>query len=288
MNTLLESKQLSKRYRLGKNNEVSVLKDVDLRIHEGEFVSIMGPSGSGKSTLLYNLCGMERMSSGEVHFADRALSRLSEKELAQLRLTEMGFIFQQIHLLSNLTIFDNIILSGYLAKSTGRRSVDRRARELMEITGIDELAGNSIAQASGGQLQRVGICRALINEPRILFGDEPTGALDSRSATDIMDLLREVHGWGTTIILVTHDVKVAARSDRVLFMTDGRITAEKELGRYEGNGISARTREEELSSRLLEQAALRSVRSSKAPGRDGTLPFATPPVREPAREPATP
>ena len=255
MNTLLESTQLSKSYRLGKNNEASVLKKVDLRIREGEFVSIMGPSGSGKSTLLYNLCGMDRMSSGEVHFADRALSRLSEKELAKLRLTEMGFIFQQIHLLSNLTILDNIILSGYLAKSTGRKMVERRAQQLMEITGIASLAGNSIAQASGGQLQRVGICRALINEPRILFGDEPTGALDSRSATEIMDLLREVNGWGTTIMLVTHDVRVAARSDRVLFMMDGRITAEKELGRYSGNGDSLRAREEELTGWLLEQAA---------------------------------
>lgn len=255
MNTLLESKQLKKNYRLDKNNEVSVLKDVDLRIHEGEFVSVMGPSGSGKSTLLYNLCGMDRMSSGEVHFKDRELSRLSEKELARLRLKEMGFVFQQIHLLSNLSIFDNIILSGYLAKSTGRREVERRARELMDITGIAELAGNSITQASGGQLQRVGICRALINEPRILFGDEPTGALDSRSATEIMDLLREVNGWGTTIMLVTHDVKVAARSDRVLFMIDGRIAAEKELGRYLDNGTSARAREEELSGWLLERAA---------------------------------
>jgi putative ABC transport system ATP-binding protein len=125
----------------------------------------------------------------------------------------------------------------------------------MEITGIASLAGNSIAQASGGQLQRVGICRALINEPRILFGDEPTGALDSRSATEIMDLLREVNGWGTTIMLVTHDVRVAARSDRVLFMMDGRITAEKELGRYCGNGDSLRAREEELTGWLLEQAA---------------------------------
>lgn len=255
MNTLLESKKLSKSYRLGKNNEASVLKDVDLRIHEGEFVSIMGPSGSGKSTLLYNLCGMDRMSSGEVRFGDRELSRLSEKELAQLRLKEMGFIFQQIHLLKNLTIFDNIILSGYLAKSTGRKAVERRAEELMEITGIAPLAGNSIAQASGGQLQRVGVCRALINEPRILFGDEPTGALDSRSATEIMDLLREVNAWGTTIMLVTHDVRVAARSDRVLFMMDGRITAEKELGRYSGSPASVRAREEELTGWLLEQAA---------------------------------
>ena len=262
MSALLESRELSKSYTVGKGNDVSVLKNVDLDIERGEFVSVMGPSGSGKSTLLYNICGMDRMTSGSVLFGGRELAGLSEKELAALRLSEMGFIFQQIHLLSNLTIYDNIILSGYLAGRTNRREIDRRARELMELTGIAHLGRNAITQASGGQLQRVGICRALINEPEILFADEPTGALDSKSAGEIMDLLQQIHKAGTTIMLVTHDIRVASRSERVLFMMDGRITAEKRLGHAGatagnhgagGNGTAARAREEELTGWLIEQ-----------------------------------
>jgi len=253
MSVLLKSRELSKSYRVGKGNDVSVLKGVDLDIERGEFVSVMGPSGSGKSTLLYNICGMDRMSSGSVLFAGRELAGLSEKELAVLRLNEMGFVFQQIHLLKNLTIFDNIILSGYLAGGRNRKAVDRRARELMELTGITPLARNSVTQASGGQLQRVGICRALINEPDILFADEPTGALDSKSAAEIMELLRRINDAGTTVMLVTHDVKVASRSERVLFMMDGRVTAEKMLGKATCNGPSARARERELTGWLIEQ-----------------------------------
>jgi putative ABC transport system ATP-binding protein len=253
MNALLKSRELSKSYELGKGNRVSVLKEVDFEIDAGEFVSVMGPSGSGKSTLLYNICGMDRMSSGSVIFKGRELSGLSEQQLALLRLGEMGFIFQHIHLLKNLSIFDNIILSGYLMRRKERKAVDRRAKELMELTGIASLASNSITQASGGQLQRVGICRALINEPDILFGDEPTGALDSRSAAEIMALLQRINDTGTTIMLVTHDIKVASRSERILFMLDGQITAEKRLGKTTGKGEESRAREEELTAWLLEQ-----------------------------------
>ena len=253
MSALLKSKNLSKSYILGKNNELPVLKEVDLEIEKGEFVAVMGPSGSGKSTLLYNICGMDRMTSGSVLFQGRELAGLSEKELAALRLAEMGFIFQDIHLLKNLTIFDNIILSGYLIDGEDRAQVDRRARELMELTGITPLADNAITQASGGQLQRVGICRALINEPDILFGDEPTGALDSRSAGEIMDLLTRINDAGTTVMLVTHDIKVASQSERVLFMLDGRLAAEKHLGMPSGDGQVARARQEDLTAWLIEQ-----------------------------------
>jgi len=231
----------------------------------GEFVSVMGPSGSGKSTLLYNICGMDKMSEGSVLFNEKESSRLSEKELSALRLNEMGFIFQQIHLLKNLSILDNIILSGYLAhnrrrgavkkKIANKKVVEKRAVDLMKKTGIAELAGNDISQASGGQLQRVGICRALINQPDIIFGDEPTGALNSKSSDEIMELLAGVNRGGTTVMLVTHDVKVAAKTERVLFMMDGRIVAEKHMGKYSengDNGESIKAREERLSSWLLE------------------------------------
>ena len=236
---VIEAKQLTKHYVLGKDNELPVLKAVDLTIDRGEFVAVMGASGSGKSTLLYNVCGMDRMTSGSVLFNGVDLSRLPEPALARIRLTNMGFIFQQIHLLRNLSIFDNIVLSGYLCGNRSRRDVERRATELMEQTGISDIATNDITQASGGQLQRVGICRALINEPDIIFGDEPTGALNSRAAGEIMELLGGVHRAGTTVMLVTHDVKVASRTERVLFMMDGRIVAEKRLGAMPANGGGA-------------------------------------------------
>ncbi len=252
MNTLLESKQLQKTFTLGKNNKQMILKDVDLRIERGEFVSVMGPSGSGKSTLLYNISGMDRMTSGSVSFNGQELSTLSEKELAGLRLHKMGFIFQHVHLLKNLSVFDNIVMTAYLAKECRRDLINQRAVELMKQTGIAELADHSINQVSGGQLQRVGICRALINEPEMIFGDEPTGALNSKSATEIMKLLGEINQTGTTILLVTHDVKVAAKTERVLFMLDGRIAGEYKQEKYDEARDDIKAREEKLNAWLVE------------------------------------
>lgn len=253
MKTLLESKQLQKRYVLGKNNEQHVLKDVNLQIERGEFVSVMGPSGSGKSTLLYNISGMDRMTSGSVVFNGLELSTLSETALARVRLNNMGFIFQQIHLLKNLSVFDNIILTAYLARNASRSAINRRAADLMEKAGIAAIAEHDITQASGGQLQRVGICRALMNAPEIIFGDEPTGALNSKSSAEIMGLLDDINRAGTTILLVTHDIKVAAKTERVLFMIDGRIVAENRLGKYEGGRDGIKAREEGLTAWLVDK-----------------------------------
>ena len=173
MTALLESQQLCKSFVLGNDNEVTVLSDVDLTIEPGEFVSVMGPSGSGKSTLLYNISGMDRAKSGCVLFNGQGITRdltaLSEEELSKVRLTGMGFVFQHIHLLKNLSIFDNVVLPAYLAREESHDQIDQRAEVLMEQVGIAHLAGNDITQASGGQLQRVGICRALINNPAFLF-----------------------------------------------------------------------------------------------------------------------
>lgn len=251
MKNIIETRDLSKTYVVSKHNQHSILKNVSLQIREGEFVSIMGPSGSGKSTLLYNISGMDRMTSGSVDFNGQELSALSEKELSELRLRKMGFIFQQIHLLKNLSIFDNIIFSAYLANHTSRKLINQRAMELMQKVGIADLANNDITQASGGQLQRVAICRALINGPDIVFGDEPTGALNSRSACEIMEILADVNQSGTTILLVTHDVKIAARTERVLFMLDGALLAEQRLGKYRKERNDIKEREENLSQWLL-------------------------------------
>ena len=253
MNQLLETRNLSKEFRLGKKDSVTVLKEIDLSVRPGDFISIMGPSGSGKSTLLYNISGMDRLSSGSVVFNGRELAGLSERALCRMRLETMGFIFQQIHLLQNLNLFDNIVLSGYLRRKERRNIIDRRAVELMELTGISRLAPNRLTQASGGQLQRAGICRALINKPEILFGDEPTGALDSKSTAEIMELLQRINAAGTTIMLVSHDIKVAAFSKRVLYMIDGRITGEIDLGDYSGGDHAAQEREERLGRWIREQ-----------------------------------
>ncbi len=250
MKNILEAKSLNKVFRVNKNQN-HVLKDVSLQIKQGEFVAVMGPSGSGKSTLLYNISGMDRMTGGSVLFNQQKLEALSEDELSRLRLRKMGFIFQQIHLLKNLTIIDNIIASAYLAKERSRKEINRKAMELMEKTGIAELAKNDITQASGGQLQRAAICRALINEPDIIYGDEPTGALNSKSANEIMDILADINQSGTTILLVTHDVKVASKTERVLFMLDGEVAGEYRLGKYVKEKSDDKGREEELSQWLL-------------------------------------
>jgi len=252
MNILLESRALNKKYFPGRENEHHVLKDVNLKIGKGDFISVMGPSGSGKSTLLYNISGMDRISSGSVLFKNQDLTSFSEKELSGLRLTSMGFIFQHIHLLKNLSVYDNVILSAYLAKTLSRKVINTKASELIEKLGIADISDNDISQASGGQLQRVGICRALINDPDIIFGDEPTGALNSKAADDIMELLADINRSGTTILLVTHDIKVAAKTERVVFMLDGRIVDEKVLGKYSPETCSIREREEHLTAWLVD------------------------------------
>lgn len=185
MQNIVEARNLNKTVKIGKDNELHILKNVNLEIEEGEFVSIMGPSGSGKSTLLYNISGMDRLTSGSVKLNGTEIGGLKEAELAEIRLHSMGFIFQESNLLKNLSIIDNIMFPALVLKNADKIKVYQKAKKLMEMTGIANLADNSIMQASGGQLQRAGICRALINEPDILFGDEPTGALDTRSIAEL-------------------------------------------------------------------------------------------------------
>ncbi|MNJ34788.1 Macrolide export ATP-binding/permease protein MacB [compost metagenome] len=226
---------------LGEGNERTiVLSDVSLDIHEGEFVAIMGPSGSGKSTLMYALSGMDDVNEGKVTFQDKDLSAYSEDERSDLRRQQMGFVFQQPTLLKNLNVLDNIILPSTLGNKKQAVNLTERAKSLMEQTGIGSLAKRAVTEVSGGQLQRVGICRALIGSPKIIFGDEPTGALNSKSANEIMDIFSTIHAQGTAIVLVTHDIKVAAYAQRVLFMSDGCVVEELSLFQLQDNSLEHR------------------------------------------------
>jgi len=224
----------------GKGGEkVGALNRVDVVISKGEFVAVMGPSGSGKSTLLFALSGMDSITGGSVKFCGIELSELRENELAYIRRTKMGFIFQQPTMLKNLNLLDNIILPALQSKKN-TTEVMKTAKTLMEKTEIKGLEKREATEISGGQLQRAGICRALINSPEILFADEPTGALNSKSAEEIMGLLVEINKEGTAIMLVTHDAKVAARADRVLFTKDGEIVSDLSLNKSNDKNIEAR------------------------------------------------
>ena len=251
MKEILSAKKINKTFEISKTNTYTALKDVDITISKGEFVSVMGPSGSGKSTLLYNVSGMDRASSGKVEFMGKELTGMDDKELSKTRLKDMGFVFQQSHLLKDLNIIDNIILPGASAKKESKKVITDRANKLMKELGIDEIAKNKITEASGGQLQRVSICRALINQPEILFGDEPTGALNTKAAKDVMDILKDINSKGTTVMLVTHDPKVAAKCDKVMFMADGELVSEIELGKY-GDEETIKDRETTLTKWLVD------------------------------------
>ena len=196
---------------------------------DGEFVAVTGPSGCGKSTLLNLLGGLDRPTAGEIELAGRRVDGYSEAKWAHVRRREIGFVFQFFNLIGNLSVADNVELPGLLAGLSAKEARTRRT-ELLTALQIAEYAGSSPTKLSGGQQQRVAIARALINRPRVLLADEPTGNLDSASARDVMALLRETHDErGQTIVLVTHDARVASRADRVLAMRDGAVAHETKL-----------------------------------------------------------
>lgn len=236
---IVSGEQIAKTFQIGKEQH-PVLLDVSIAINQGEFISIMGPSGCGKSTLLYALSGMDSIDQGQVIFDGMDLTTLSDKELADLRRTKMGFVFQQPTFLKSLNILDNILLPAMRDERKNVRALTERALQIMNKMGIADLAKRDITQVSGGQLQRAGICRALISNPQVIFGDEPTGALNSTSAQEIMDLLASINSEGTTVMLVTHDPKIAARTERILFMSDGAIVNELRLPRFSGTDLDDR------------------------------------------------
>ncbi len=251
MTNILEVKDLCKTYVVNKRQN-NVLKNVNFRIDEGEMVAVMGPSGSGKSTLLYAVSGMDNITAGRVEFCGKNIAKMSQKELADLRLDEMGFIFQQMYMLKNLSVLDNIILPATQSKKNrkSRRETVERGHTLMRKLGIIDIAENDINEVSGGQLQRACICRSMINKPKMIFADEPTGALNRSSSDEVMEELAKLNSEGTTIMLVTHDVKVAAKCTRILYIVDGNIKGEYKFEKYDKTKL--RDRERALNGWLME------------------------------------
>lgn len=250
-NVILDVKDLCKTYILDKRQN-NVLRNICFQVKEGDMVAIMGPSGSGKSTLLYAVSGMDVPTSGTVVFDGKDITKLTANELANVRLDDMGFIFQQMYMMKNLTILDNIVLPAIESKkrNESRKEKIERAEELMRKLSIIEVAENDINEVSGGQLQRACICRSMMNDPKLLFADEPTGALNRMASAEVMEELVRLNQEGTTIMMVTHDVKVAAKCKRVLYIVDGTIKGEYLAP--EEKGLQESDKERRLNTWLMD------------------------------------
>ncbi|MBR1392703.1 MAG: ABC transporter ATP-binding protein [Ruminococcus sp.] len=236
---ILSAKGVCKSFAHG-GGQVHVLSQVDIDLYEGDFTVIMGASGSGKSTLMYALSGMDRATAGEIIYDGEDIVKMSEKRLASLRCSDFGFIFQQMHLVSNLTLFENVVVPGYLNKEKSAAEVKARADELLEQMSISHIKSHLPSQVSGGEQQRCAIARAVINEPRLLFADEPTGALNRKNTNDVLDLLTGLNRSGQSILMVTHDLRAALRAGRILYLEDGGIIGELTLPPYDLNEEKSR------------------------------------------------
>ena len=218
----------------------TILKDVSFDMQAGEMVAVMGPSGSGKSTLLYNVSGMDQADEGQVLLGDAEITGMSEDAKAGLRLTQMGFVFQQMNMLENLNILDNITLPAIHADKKQRKEYEARAMALMEEFHIADLAERKVNEVSGGPLQRACICRSMMMKPKIIFADEPTGALNQTAAGEVAEAFVRINQAGTSILMVTHDSRVASICERILYLLDGEIKGELKLGKAQGEDLRDR------------------------------------------------
>lgn len=246
-NTILSAKGLCKSFAHN-GGQIHILSHVDFELYEGDFTVIMGASGSGKSTLLYALSGMDKATAGQVIYNESDLVNMKEKELAKLRYTDFGFIFQQMHLVSNLTLFENVAVPGYLNKAKSAAEVKQKANELLEKMNISHIKTHLPSQVSGGEQQRCAIARAVINSPKLLFADEPTGALNRKNTIEVLNLLTELNKSGQSILMVTHDMKAALRATRLLYIGDGKIIGELTLPPY--NPDEEKSRETQVNAWL--------------------------------------
>ncbi|MBH5318572.1 ABC transporter ATP-binding protein [Paenibacillus sp. GSMTC-2017] len=228
---VLKTEKLCKTFSSG-GVQQHVLKNLDLNLKEGDFTVIMGSSGSGKSTLLYALSGMDKPTLGEIYFEEKKISKLDNDELAIFRRNYCGFVFQKVYLLDNMSVLDNVLASGFLVSKNKKETVEQ-AKKLLKQVGLNEMLWRKFPeQLSGGEAQRAAIVRALINNPKIVFADEPTGALNSASSDSVLDVMSEVNASGQSIVMVTHDTKTALRGNRVLYLRDGVICGDLRLDRY--------------------------------------------------------
>ncbi|SHI42610.1 putative ABC transport system ATP-binding protein [Butyrivibrio fibrisolvens DSM 3071] len=234
MNTLIKTNKLCKTFSNGGRMQ-HVLKNIDLEIYDGDFTIIMGASGAGKSTLLYALSGMDKPTLGEIKFSEKEITKMNTDQLASFRKENCGFVFQQIYLIDSMSVLDNVMAAGLLT-CKNKKEVSKKAKEILKSVDIDESLWDKFpTQISGGEAQRVGIARALINNPRLVFADEPTGALNSKTGKDVLDTLTSFNNDGQSIVMVTHDITSARRGNRVLYVKDGEIAGECLLGKYSEN-----------------------------------------------------
>ncbi len=230
-NTILSAKALCKSFaHNGVQNHI--LTGLDIEIYEGDFTVVMGASGSGKSTLLYALSGMDKATGGSVLYNGKDITKIDEKKLAQLRHGDFGFVFQQMHLVSNLSLFENVAVPGYLNKTLSPDEVNKRADELLQKMGIASIKTQLPSQCSGGEQQRCAIARAVINNPKLLFADEPTGALNRKNTTEVLNLLTDLNQNGQSILMVTHDSRAALRANRIIYIADGAVMGNLDLPPY--------------------------------------------------------
>ena len=228
---IYKTENLSKSFSSG-GTQQHVLKNIDLELYQGDFTVIMGASGAGKSTLLYALSGMDTPTLGTITFGGQVISNLNQDGLCVFRREHCGFVFQQIYLIDSMSVLDNVLCAGLLV-SKDKKALLGRARELFQDVGISKETQRKFpTQISGGEAQRVGIVRALINSPEILFADEPTGALNSKTGLDVLNTLTKFNEQGQSVVMVTHDIRSARRGSRILYLKDGVILGECSLGRY--------------------------------------------------------
>ncbi len=245
---LLKTENLSKSFSSGGALQ-HVLKNIDLKLNQGDFTVIMGASGAGKSTLLYALSGMDTPSLGTITFGDHVISDFGQDGLAVFRRDHCGFVFQQIYLIDGMSVMDNVLCAGLLVNKD-KKAIVAKAKELFAAVDISEETQKKFpTQISGGEAQRVGIVRALINSPEILFADEPTGALNSRTGLDVLDTLTKFNEQGQSVVMVTHDKRSARRGNRILYLQDGIIMGECNLGKYKNGDME---RHQKLSAFLSE------------------------------------
>lgn len=228
---IIKTEKLSKSFSVG-GKQQHIIKNLDLEIYKGDFTVIMGASGAGKSTLLYTLSGMDKPSLGKITYCGRDITNMNDDKLAVFRRSHCGFVFQQIHLVDSMSIMDNAISTGMLTGQK-QKALKEKALGLFGKMGIsEELSRKFPAQLSGGEAQRAAIVRALINDPDIVFADEPTGALNSAGVKAVLDVLTDINNAGQSVVMVTHDIKSARRGNRIIYLQDGGIMGECELGKY--------------------------------------------------------